>query len=82
MGALVMKQKIFQIMSRIMDVPVEQLTKESSPDTVEKWDSIQHMSLVLALEEEFNIIFSDSEIVELLSIELIIEIVSLKLASQ
>lgn len=74
-----MKDRIFQIVSRVMDVPVELLTEESSPDTIEKWDSIQHMSLVLALEEDFNIMFSDSEIIELLSIELIIEIISLKL---
>jgi len=36
-----------------------------SVDTVEKWDSLQHLNLVLVLEEEFNISFSDQEIKEI-----------------
>jgi acyl carrier protein len=77
-----MRDKIYKIVSQVMDAPLEQLTLESSQDSVENWDSIKHMNLVLSLEEEFNIAFSDSEIIELLSIELIIEIISNKLTNQ
>ncbi len=55
-----------------MDVPVEHITEDSSPDTVEKWDSLKHMNLILALEEEFDVQFSDDEVVEMLSVELIL----------
>jgi acyl carrier protein len=37
------------------------------------------MSLIVALEEEFDIIFTDEEMMELLNLELIIRIVSEKL---
>lgn len=60
-------------MSKVFDVPVEQLNEDSSPDTIENWDSLKHINLVLALEEELNISFSDEEVVEMLSVEIIIE---------
>ena len=69
-----MLNRILKITSQVMEVPLEQLNKESSPDTVKNWDSLKHMNLILALEEEFNITFSDEEIVELLSVEIIVEV--------
>lgn len=68
-----MKDKVIRILSQIMNVPAEQLTDQSSPDTVEKWDSLRHMNLILALEEKFGVQFTDVEIVEILSIGIIIE---------
>lgn len=68
-----MKDKVLRIVSQVMDESVEQLDENSSPDSVENWDSLKHMNLVLALEEEFNITFLDEEIVEMLSVGIIIE---------
>ena len=65
--------RILKIVSQVMEVPLEQLNKESSPDTIENWESLKHMNLVLALEEEFDVSFSDIEIVEMLSVEIIAE---------
>jgi len=66
--------RVLKIVSQVMEVPLEQLKEESSPDTVKNWDSLKHMNLILALEEEFNITFSDEEIVEMLSVEIIVEV--------
>ena len=60
-------------LSQVMEVPLEQLKGESSRDRIENWDSLKHMNLVLALEEEFDVSFSDREIVEMLSVEIIAE---------
>ncbi len=67
-----MRDKLFKIISKIMDVPVEDITEDSSPDTVEKQDYLRHINLILAIEEEFDFQFSDDEVVELLSVELIL----------
>ena len=58
------KDRLFMIVSQVMDVPLEEVDETSSPDTVEDWDSLRHMNLILALEEEFDITFSDEEIPE------------------
>jgi acyl carrier protein len=39
---------------------------------VEQWDSLRHMNLVVALEEEFRVRFTDQQIDELLSLRLIL----------
>jgi acyl carrier protein len=50
---------------------LEQVQPESSPDTIPNWDSLQHLNLVLAVEQEFNVQFSPEEIEQLLSVELV-----------
>ena len=73
-----MLNRILKIVSQVMEVPLEQINEESSPDTVKNWDSLKHMNLILALEEEFNITFSDGEIVEMLNVEIIVEVLKEK----
>jgi len=70
--------RILKIVGSVMDVPIEKLDKNSSPDNVENWDSLKHMNLILALEEEFDVSFSNEDIIELLSVEIIIEILKEK----
>ena len=68
------EQRIMNIMMTVFEIPDKEINEESSPDTIESWDSLKHMNLVIALEEEFDFEFSDSETVELLSFKLIIAI--------
>jgi acyl carrier protein len=73
-----MRDRVVKIVSQIMNVPIEQLDDDSSPDTVANWDSLKHMNLILALEEEFAVAFSDDEVTEMLSLRRIVEILSKK----
>jgi len=70
--------RVRQMMADIFGVPVDQLTPASSPDNVETWDSIQHLNLVMALEQEFGVQFSPEEIEQLLSVELVASLVEEK----
>jgi len=45
---------------------------------VEKWDSMGHLSLIVALEERFGIQFEDDEVVKLGSLEAILRAVQSK----
>ena len=64
-------EKIRQLASDVFEVPLSEIRPESSPDTISTWDSLHHLNLVLALEQEFAIQFTPEEIEQLLSIELI-----------
>jgi len=66
-----MEQKIFEIVSQIMAVPLESVTLASSAENIPTWDSLKHMNLVLALEQTFDIHFSEEQIVELTRVETI-----------
>jgi acyl carrier protein len=70
------KEKVIQVISRVMDMPANEINEDSSPDTVAGWDSLKHMNLVLALEEELGLQFSDAQIVEMNSVGLILEILN------
>ena len=65
--------RVVQAMMDIMDVERAALNDEVSPDTLEAWDSLSHMNLVLALEEEFGLRFTDAEIMAMLSIPQIVQ---------
>jgi acyl carrier protein len=47
------------------------LREEDSPATIGAWDSLSHITLVLALESEFDVQFDAGEIPELNSVGVI-----------
>lgn len=68
-----MYEKVINIVSQIIGVAAENLNEESSPENVSYWDSLKHMNLILSLEEEFQVTFSDEEIMEMKNVKSIIE---------
>lgn len=72
-------EQVRSIASDIFTVPVDRLDTSSSPDTIESWDSIQHLNLVLALEEKFNLQLSPEEIERMGSIGKICDLIEAKL---
>lgn len=65
------QEQIKNIMSTVLDVSLDKINSNSSPDTIESWDSLKHMNLIISLEEEFNITFTDDEIFESMNYKLI-----------
>lgn len=74
-----MKDKIKSIMSAVFDIDKDTIGDDASTTNLENWDSINHMNLVLAIEEEFNIVFDDEEIVQIISLKSIESTLSKKL---
>ena len=68
------EDRIKNIMSVVFQISVDEIKEELSPDTIDTWDSLKHMNLVIALEEEFDFELTDSETVEILSFKLILEV--------
>jgi acyl carrier protein len=65
------KDRIFTVMATVFEVPLETLNEESSTDTIDAWDSLKHLTLILALEEEFGITIPDEEVGGLVTFKLI-----------
>lgn len=59
------------IIGDVLDVPVGKITDETSPDTLDRWDSLQHLNIIMALEEAFRVSFTTDEITQMLSVGLI-----------
>lgn len=68
------ESRTFEIIARTLGVPAGTVNADSSPDTIVQWDSLKQINLVLALEQEFGLSFSEEQIVEMLSAGIIVEI--------
>lgn len=66
-----MKNKIVKIMSNIFECDPSKISDKTSSDDIDTWDSLNHLNLITALEEEFNVTFDFDEIEEMLNLELI-----------
>lgn len=52
---IVVEDRIKNVMSKVFGVPVEAIGRSASNETIERWDSLGHMNLCLALEDEFSV---------------------------
>ena len=69
-----MELKLIEIMAPIFEVEESDISENASPENIEKWDSLAQMNLVLALEQEFDIQFTEDQIVESLSFRALLDI--------
>jgi len=65
------KSRIREIMAIVFKVDVAEITDDLSAVNFERWDSLAHMNLLVALEEEFDIRFPDEMLVDLTSVKLV-----------
>ena len=72
-------ERVRGIAADVLKLPVSQVTAQSSPETIEAWDSVQHLNLVLALEQEFAVQFEPEEIDQMNSIDRILKVLEGKL---
>ena len=66
-----MEDRIKNVMAAVFDISPAEISDDASPHDIKAWDSIKHMNLVLALEEEFDIQFEDAEIPSLVNFRII-----------
>ena len=59
-----MSIRLYNIISKVMSVPVSQINDQSSPETIERWDSFNGLVLVDELEAEFKIKFTLDEVLD------------------
>jgi acyl carrier protein len=59
------------VMATVLEIAAGSINDDTSMDTVEAWDSIKHMNLVLAIEEEFGVSIPDEDAANITSYPLI-----------
>ena len=63
--------KLKQVLADVFKIDIQTINDDTSVDNVEKWDSLNHLNLVLALEEAFDISFTEEQTIEILYYPLI-----------
>ena len=71
-----MKERIVDVIKRTFEIT--EVSDDISQKNCAKWDSMNHLNLILELESEFNISIEPEEITELRNFDDIINILTLK----
>ena len=69
------EEKVRSVLAEVFGLDPAGVGADTSTDTVEGWDSLHHLTVVLSLEEEFGIQFDDQETLSLVNFPLIVTIV-------
>ena len=59
------------VMSTVFEVSIDLIDEDCSIDSLDNWDSIGQLNLILALEDEFGIGIPDEEVVNMVNYKLI-----------
>lgn len=62
-------KRLKRILSKVLEIDEDTITGDTSPDTVESWDSFNGLMLVSELESGFDIKFSIDDIVAVEKVE-------------
>ena len=49
-----MSKRVYSIISKVMDLPISEINDESSPESIDSWDSFNSYVLLDELEAEFK----------------------------
>jgi len=73
-------KEVQEIFKDIFDEPDLTIDHSTNADTIEDWDSLNHINLVSAIEKEFKIRFALGELNELKDVGAMIDLMVVKLA--
>ena len=59
-----MSKKLYEIIAKVMDIPIDEINDNSSPETISSWDSFNSYILLDELESEFKTEFTIDEVTE------------------
>jgi acyl carrier protein len=75
------QHRVKQVLAKILSLPATDIGSDAARDVTGNWDSLKHMYVVLALEEEFSIEFDSREIADMRTLSDLVGTVTTKLAS-
>ncbi len=72
--------RVKHVLADVLALDVSEVDETTSKETVEAWTSLNNLSVVMALEEEFGVSFSDNETDGMVNFTSVVAAVSRKLA--
>jgi acyl carrier protein len=73
--------RVREVLAQVLDLRPAEIGPELSAATSSAWTSLNHLMLISQLENEFGVVFSNQEIVDLTSYSAILETLGRRLDS-
>jgi acyl carrier protein len=74
-----LNSRVYGIVADVLNVPISNVGPDSSPETVESWDSVHHLNLILAFEQAFHLQLEPEEIDQMNGVKQILVVLNQKL---
>jgi len=71
-----LEERVRRVVSTTLDVPLEEVTIDTSRETLDRWDSMGHLVLTLELEQEFGVQLDPEQVVRMTSVRDAAEVLS------
>jgi acyl carrier protein len=63
--------RLYTTIAAILGINAEELSEESSPDTIATWDSLNHLNLIMAIEGEFDVSLTAEDAMDMRNVGLV-----------
>jgi acyl carrier protein len=67
--------KVIEVFAKVLGIPSENVTDDLRYASIPQWDSIAHMAVVSALEEQFGIMIDMDDVIDMNTVDKAREIV-------
>ena len=78
----IIQKKLKSVMASVFNIKQREINEKSSTDNIKSWDSLKHLNLVVALEDEFKVRFPHKEIGGMINFKIINLLLSQKHAGK
>ena len=67
------KEQIKKIMTKVFEIESSLVNDEISQKNTDQWDSLNHLNLIVEIEEEFDVSFTPEQIGSMTTLEIILD---------
>jgi len=67
--------EVKEILAKVLEIDITTIFDNATQKDIAKWDSLQHLNLIVEIEDKYDISIDPEDISEMLSIDKIIEII-------
>ena len=70
------RNRLYTVVSKVLNIPVAEVKDDLAVGEVPQWDSLAHVTLISAVEKEFNIKFEVDQVFEIEEVEDFLDILT------
>jgi acyl carrier protein len=67
--------EVKRILANVLEIDIATIFDNATQKDIAKWDSLQHLNLIVEIEDKYDISIDPEDISEMVSIDKIIEII-------
>lgn len=70
-----MKDKVIEIIAKVLEVPVSEITLDTEIGEPEEWDSLRNVQIISSLEEHFSVKITQEMLVDIENVADIVDLI-------